>query len=211
VALVESGRVVLARVHERPHSHAEELLPMLAALLREAGWSRTTLDRIGVGVGPGSFTGLRVGLALAQGIGLGLGIPVVGVGSLCAMARGWSGPAVRWPMLDARRDEVFCAAYGPDGVELVPPRAVARDAVLEEIEAASLPGERVVLGEVARELGIQAALASADTDLPHAAFTAIIAGEADPDAGPARPLYVRDPDAKQPILPPHPLASQAES
>src|SRR5438552_3135763 len=111
VALLEGGRVVLARAHARPKQSAERLLPLIAELLEEAGWPRSSLDRIGVSVGPGSFTGLRVGIACAQGLSLGLGIPLVGVTSLQAMARAVpeSILGLRCAILDARRAEVFAA------------------------------------------------------------------------------------------------------
>src|SRR5687767_3343290 len=87
VALVENGVVLVSAAQERPNANAEALLPLIEQLLAEVGWSKNSLDRVGVGVGPGAFTGIRIGIALAQGIGLGLGRPVFGVGSLQAMAR----------------------------------------------------------------------------------------------------------------------------
>jgi tRNA threonylcarbamoyladenosine biosynthesis protein TsaB len=208
VALVEDGRVVLSRCHEDPGSHAEALLGMITAAVEAAGWDRRSIDRIGAGIGPGSFTGLRVGLALAQGLALGLGVPLIGVGSLQAMARGCPGDTVRWPIVDARRGEVFCAAYGPAGDELVPPEAVGRHAVRARIEASGLGG--VVLGEVAREL-VPDRRSGSDMDLPDAGWVAVLAGESAPDAGPVRPLYVRAPDAVLPVLPPHPLSNSRQS
>ena len=86
VALVEHDQVVSVRLHQELNRHGERMLPLVEQLLSEAGWPLSSLDRIGVGIGPGSFTGLRIGVALAQGIGLGLACPVVGVGSLHAMA-----------------------------------------------------------------------------------------------------------------------------
>ena len=209
VALVEDGRLVAAHSHERPNAHAEELLPMLTRVLEEADWSRTSLDRIGVGVGPGSFTGVRVGIALAQGISLGLGIPALGVGSLRSMARGVPAevPGARFSLLDARRGEVFGAVYAEDGAEVVAPCALARDSALAQLVQTAEVASRVVIGEAAEAATYRAM----DTELPHAHWTAVLAGEAPEDGPRAEPMYVREPDAILPDLPPHPLANNGKS
>jgi tRNA threonylcarbamoyladenosine biosynthesis protein TsaB len=50
------------------------------------GWER--IESIAVGLGPGSFTGLRVGIATARALGASAGLPVLGAGSLDAIAAG---------------------------------------------------------------------------------------------------------------------------
>lgn len=206
VALVEGGELVVAAEHAEPNAHAEKLLPLIEKLMADAGWARGRLQRVAVGVGPGSFTGLRVGIALAQGIGLGLDIPVVGVGSLRSMARAVpaSDRRIRYAMLDARREEVFLAAYAPDGAELLEPRAVPRS----ELEAyvARLAGAEphAALGEVCAEFSLPHRITAPHTDLPHAEWTARIGAELDPDTS-SEPLYVRDAGAVRPELPPSPF------
>lgn len=206
VALVEAGRLVRAASHAEPNAHAERTLPLVEQVLAEAGWTRSSLDRVVVGIGPGSFTGLRIGIALGQGIALGLGIPVVGVGSLRAMAAavpaGHAG--LRVPLLDARRNELFAAVYDEAGRELVAPLALPRDSALSTLEERA-PGERVLLGEVTATLSVEGAQRSAETDLPHAGFTAIVGAGLDPALAPAEPLYVRGADAIKPDLPPSPF------
>src|SRR5688572_26659375 len=86
LAVLEGTELRAVRVHEEPHRHAELTLSLIGEVLAEAGIDKRELSRIAVGVGPGSFTGVRVALALGQGIAHGLGIPLVGVGSLAAMA-----------------------------------------------------------------------------------------------------------------------------
>lgn len=90
--------------------HSELLLPMVRELLVEADMSLGQLDGIAYGQGPGSFTGLRIGCGLAQGLAFGADLPVVGVGTLEAMAWQAGGDHVI-VCLDARMHEVYYAAY----------------------------------------------------------------------------------------------------
>lgn len=104
------------RPGEHP-GHATRLLAMAAELLEQANLGWGELERIAVGVGPGAFTGLRVGVATARGLAHSLEIEVAGVGSLAALAHGAfedDPRATAQPLLaviDARRGEVFAAAY----------------------------------------------------------------------------------------------------
>jgi tRNA threonylcarbamoyladenosine biosynthesis protein TsaB len=163
------------------------------------------LDRIAVGSGPGSFTGLRVGIAIAQGLSEGLEVPLVGIPSLRAMALAvpTDQDGCRCALVDARRGELFVAAYDPGGRERVEVRLVAsvndltpilhqlRDPLFIGNGVASLPASTRVFR-------------SAETDLPHARWTAIAAVQA-PHAPSVRPLYVRDAGAVMPRLPQNPL------
>jgi tRNA threonylcarbamoyladenosine biosynthesis protein TsaB len=108
-----------------PPRHAETLQPLLERALKQAevGWGEVT--RICVGVGPGGFTGLRLGVATARALAQGRDTELAGVSSLEALARGAEmvasdelaapgHPDPRGPVLaviDARRGEVFVAAY----------------------------------------------------------------------------------------------------
>jgi tRNA threonylcarbamoyladenosine biosynthesis protein TsaB len=100
VAVTLDGKVLGALFHEELNAHAERVLGLIEELLASAGWTRGSLDRVAVGVGPGSFTGLRVGIALAQGIALGLARPLIGVGSLRAMASGLPAEDARMPRME---------------------------------------------------------------------------------------------------------------
>ena len=205
VAVVE-GRTALATAsHTTPNAHGEKILPLIEQALAEVGWGSGTIDRVAVGVGPGSFTGVRVGIALAQGIAQGLDVPVIGVCSLEAMALSVppAEPGTRWSLLDARRDEVFAAAYDAEGRERCAPRLVPR----REVRAlVSSPPTNVVVGAVAAELDLDAPMyRSASTDWPDAVSTAAIATNREPGA-PVQPIYVRAADAVKPNLPPSPLS-----
>ncbi len=113
--------------------HATRLLDMAHELLAAAGVAWSQVDRIAVGLGPGTFTGLRVGVATARGLAQSLGVQLVGVSSLQALAvAALSSEATDPPrvlaVIDARRSEVFAAAYRRDARglphELAPARAL---------------------------------------------------------------------------------------
>lgn len=208
VALLEDERVVATLEHEQPNSHAERLLPLLEQLLAEAGWPKSSLDRLGVGVGPGSFTGLRAGIALAEGLSVGLDRPLWGVGSLLAMARGalseHSGPCCA--LLDARRSELFAAVYDPELRELCAPRALP----IQDLSSFLATFEvMTVVGEVARTLPHGRTLATGGTvELPHARWVAALALELSEASCPPEPQYVRGIGATLPTLPRSPINSQ---
>jgi tRNA threonylcarbamoyladenosine biosynthesis protein TsaB len=99
---------------ERPQ-HASRLLALVEAALSGAGAGWDEIERIAVGVGPGGFTGLRHGIATARALAQGRGLPLAGVSSLEALARGAAAAAGEdravLALIDARRGEVFAAAW----------------------------------------------------------------------------------------------------
>ena len=118
--------------------HATRLLAMADGLLAGAGVGWAEVGRIAVGVGPGTFTGLRVGVATARGLAQSLGCGLLGVSSLGALA----GPALAegrpggvLAVIDARRGEVFLAAHGPAGEQLLAPCALAPGLLGEALAA----------------------------------------------------------------------------
>ncbi len=176
---------------------------MISELLDELGWSRSSLDRLGVSVGPGSFTGLRVGIACAQGLSLGLGIPLVGVTSLRAMARAVPDEiaGVRVAVLDARRGEVFCAAYdaGPSAAERLVPMALPTGSAAASVRE-RLPEPLVWIGSGLTLLNLEPSFSSAGAQEPSAEEVGLLAEQLNPDEHPAIPVYVRDAGATLPDL-----------
>jgi tRNA threonylcarbamoyladenosine biosynthesis protein TsaB len=201
VALLEGDRFVSSLEHEQSNSHAERLLPLVERLLSEAGWPKSSLDRLGVGVGPGSFTGLRVGIALAEGLSLGLDRPLVGVGSLWAMAFGALNelPGPCCALLDARRDELFAAVYDARNQQRCAPLAVP---IADLGDFLGVHAVATVVGEVTQSLahGRRQAL-GATLDLPHARWVGALAGLLDEAHYPPEPQYVRGTGATLPKLP----------
>ncbi|ARS53418.1 tRNA (adenosine(37)-N6)-threonylcarbamoyltransferase complex dimerization subunit type 1 TsaB [Kushneria konosiri] len=129
VALWMDGHVI-SRVEHAPRGHTRRLMPMIDALLDEAGIARTSLDAIAYGHGPGSFTGIRIAAGVAQGIAYGLGCPLLGVSTLRALARSAcqrDGASLVMPALDARLGELYVALYQVEQGQL---KAVLDDAVM---------------------------------------------------------------------------------
>lgn len=108
------GDAVSARHEPAGQRHGELVLPMIDAVLADAGLALADLDGIAYGAGPGAFTGLRIACGVTQGLALARGLPVIGVGTLLALAQetaGEEGDAAIVACIDARMSEVYHAAY----------------------------------------------------------------------------------------------------
>src|SRR5947208_15608431 len=68
-------------------ANSERILPVVDAVLAEAGWRLADLDGIAFGAGPGAFTGVRIACSVAQGLALGAEIPVIAIPTLLALAQ----------------------------------------------------------------------------------------------------------------------------
>lgn len=193
-----------ARYAEMRRGHAEALLPMVAAVMEEAGLDFAGLGAIAVTVGPGAFTGIRIGLSAARGFALAAGLPVIGVTTLEAVAAAQDSEGRAMLIaLDSKREDIYLQLFGADGTP-----AGAPCALLPEEAVTILPeGETVaVAGDMAD--AVMRALGGFHTppvrlhgpDLPNAAVVARIAAErfvAAPaaQAEPPAALYLRPPDA----------------
>ena len=126
VALWRDGEIV-ARTCPDGLSNSQTLLPLAESTLREAGLGFADLDAIAFGAGPGSFTGLRVSCGVAQGLAVARDLPLLGVGTLEAMALSSAGERVL-VALDARMGEVYYAIIEHGEVQgevgVYPPAAV---------------------------------------------------------------------------------------
>jgi tRNA threonylcarbamoyl adenosine modification protein YeaZ len=135
------------------------------------------------GLGPGPFTGLRVGVVTATTLADARGLPAIGVCSLDAVGAG-----ARTVVTDARRKEVYWAAYGSDGARTAGP-GVGRP------EQLALDGPLVGDDRFAERLGAAVTPAEVTT----AGLLVAAADQlASPPGTPLVPLYLRRPDAVPP-------------
>lgn len=112
-ALCIDGEIV-ERFARAPREHARLILPMIDALMAEAGLTPTRLDAVAFGRGPGSFTGVRIAAGIVHGIAFGADLPVVPVSTLAAVAQACldDDPSDGvFAALDARMDEIYWGPY----------------------------------------------------------------------------------------------------
>ena len=199
-----------ARFEVAPRKHTGLVLPMVDALLTEAGLRAGELDAIAFGRGPGAFTGVRIAVAVAQGLAFAHDLPVIPVSTLAALAQAAAGVSkYAAPAFDARMGEVYWGLYKRDEQGLMrglipdsvgAPGAVAVDAAGPWYGLGS--GWRTYADELqgrfgARLLGVDdKALPSAEGVLT-LARPAWLAGEALP-VEEARPVYLRSRVARTP-------------
>ncbi|WP_421236517.1 tRNA (adenosine(37)-N6)-threonylcarbamoyltransferase complex dimerization subunit type 1 TsaB [Aeromonas jandaei] len=200
------GDKVFSRWEEAPRDHTRKILPMVQALLDEAGITLDKLDAIAFGRGPGSFTGVRIGIGVAQGVAFGAGVPLIGISTLAAMAQGahrLEGAERVLTAIDARMDEVYFGHYELiDGrIQLVGEEVVSGPAAL--VEALGKHSGRFTcvgtgfetygetLKVLADELVVSQVRFPAAEDMLPLARTAWLAGEA-VAVEQATPVYLRD-------------------
>lgn len=203
-AVLDTASGVIARESlAMKRGHAEALMPLIARVMKASGVGFAALDRIAATTGPGSFTGLRVGLSAARGIALAAGKPVVGVTTLTAFAAPIVSENSAHPVIsaiDARHDHVYFQVLGEDGRSLIKPKVAP---VAEALEAARF-GTPHLVGNAADVL---AARWPADAPppfridqqgAPDITWVAWLGAAVNPESSPARPYYLRAPDAKPP-------------
>ncbi len=134
VALTSEGQVLDHRENYEGQTHATMLSQYVKEMLDYARSREIKLDAIAVSIGPGSYTGLRIGLSEAKGLAFGLNVPLIGVSTLQLMAVSTmfnhfidEENVLYVPMIDARRMEVYTAAYAPSLEAVLEPQAMILD------------------------------------------------------------------------------------
>lgn len=111
VALLEEDTLLCEQTLATGLTHSETLLPTVDSVLKAAGKTCADIDLFGVCAGPGSFTGLRIGLCAVKGLAFPAATPCAGVSTLEALAWGHTGCGTVIAAQDARRGEVYWAAF----------------------------------------------------------------------------------------------------
>ena len=152
LAGAEGGRVLEEVALHSPDGYAHILFAEIERLLARHGLKITDIEGFAAASGPGSFTGVRVGLTAAKGLAEATHRQVAAVSNLQALAS-FGTTALRAPVIDARRGEVFVAIYDSDL------RRVSEEVVVKfedwmkapargEIEI--IQGTRLLAGAIAR-------------------------------------------------------------
>ncbi|MBQ3174995.1 MAG: tRNA (adenosine(37)-N6)-threonylcarbamoyltransferase complex dimerization subunit type 1 TsaB [Bacteroidales bacterium] len=150
VALAKDQEIIAEKYINEPKAHATLLARYIKDILEENNLSVKDCSAIAVSEGPGSYTGLRVGVSCAKGLCYGAEKPLIGVGTLAAIAQcaldnkeiassidglqktifsatGENLPLLIVPMIDARRMEVYTAIFNSEGDQLTPTEAKILD------------------------------------------------------------------------------------
>ena len=103
--------------------HSEKLHLLIHEIFKSLNIKLKELSAVAVCSGPGSFTGLRIGVASAKGIAFALGIPLISMNSLDIMIENFKSDsvaknAILFPMIDARRQEVYTAGFNSKKTQL---------------------------------------------------------------------------------------------
>lgn len=133
-ALTAEGMVLCHAEDFEGRNHAALLSGFIKRCLDFAAERELKLEAVAVSMGPGSYTGLRIGLSEAKGLAYALEVPLIGVRTLELMATRVMFSAddidpesILVPMIDARRMEVFTAAYDFGLNELMKPGPLILD------------------------------------------------------------------------------------
>jgi tRNA threonylcarbamoyladenosine biosynthesis protein TsaB len=210
-AAISRDGEIISQCHKLiERGHAEQLLPMVETVRKQADVNYEALDLIAVTIGPGTFTGVRVGLAAARALALVQDIPVLGVGTLELLAQ----MAVRSGLLqtgagqgiiaaiDARRGELYSQAFDAAGR---PVTAAGVGPAGPEIAPSGLrPGVIVGTGAALLQADLPAWRLDSGIVQPDAAVLALASEDWRDRASrqPPAPLYLRAPDARLPGIAP---------
>ena len=201
-ALWRDGRIAAHRFVEMEHGHAEALIPMVQAVMTDAGVGYPALDLVAAGTGPGSYTGVRVGLAAARAIASAAGKPLSGVSNFEAVVAACGSSRPNVVALETRRADLYIQLFAGDGAAESPPTIVAEDELANLFDAA----DRIVVAGDAADRAASALIragrsAAAHPSVRHAdaRFVASLAAERwlrDGTMGRTEPVYLRPPDAR---------------
>ena len=208
-AVLKDGKIVHLVAMNHGLTHSETIMPAVDEALSAVGLRCADVDVFAAVAGPGSFTGVRIGVCAAKGLAHGAGKPCAVVHALEALAMNAYGfDGLCCPILDARRGQVYCAAF--DMSRGMPERALEDAAQPLEAFLARLPEDRrlIIVGDgvpvhgeaVRRTLGDRALIAPPslrDLRADAACLLAAARPESWVEAKLLRPIYLRAPQAER--------------
>lgn len=195
VALIRDGLPVGRQKEEMKRGHDQRLPVLTQNLMLTSGVSLSDVDQFAVSVGPGSFTGIRVGVAFARGLALANSKTAIGITSLEAMfLPDHSGPQLALLPAKQRLPDLSFWAQGTCIADLEHPVELDMDQLDQYLSAAPACLVPETLPDAFDDtLGRLSAVMRSRSD-------AVTSGQAAQRLRatrdhPARPAYVREPDA----------------
>jgi len=203
---VVTERATWSRVVPTARGHADMILPMVDALLKESKFTLAQLDGLAFGRGPGSFTGVRIAVSVIQGLAFASGKLVVGVSNLAVVAQQAAttqklpANAIILVCMDARMQEVYWAQYRVNDSGLVDlvgtetvgaPSAVDADAASVAFGAGTGWRAYPELRDNYASLPIDGDMLPRALEVAHLGIREFQAGRAT-TAALAQPIYLRD-------------------
>ena len=134
------------------NDHSTALAPNVQTLLVSHNINPDDLHAVSVSGGPGSYTGLRVGVSFAKAMCFALDMPLISVDTLESLAiaardalagrEDLQKDTLYYPNIDARRMEVYIAAFDDSGIRILPNSAM----IIEEntFEQQTKAGKKIV-------------------------------------------------------------------
>ncbi len=121
LAIADGNNLLCEEFWTDRQTHSKRILKMIEHMLeKRVCMEIDDIDGFVAAKGPGSFTGLRIGISVIQGMAKALDKPAAGVSSLDGIAFRFKYCSIPvCIMMDARRDEVYCAVYQFDQGNLV--------------------------------------------------------------------------------------------
>jgi len=210
VAVVDGSDLLAEITSGNGRTHSRHLMAMIDSALELAGLNLSMTDGLAFTSGPGSFTGLRIGISTMLGLSAATGKPIAGISGLDALAMQAAAPDILiCPLVDGRRNEVYCGRYRWVKGELV--KETAEQVLSPESAISGLSTPALFVGNGAQlhralirnRLGDCARFALNCQNTLRASTVAWIGmkrfeiGDVD-DIYSFEPMYIRKPDAKMP-------------
>ena len=208
----EKGPMV-EKVMEMARGQAEHLMPMIDAVLDDAGIKYNEIDLVAVTKGPGAFTGMRIGLATAKSLALALDVPIVGVCTFRAILQTYlndktnTGYAYYGVLLETKRQDYYFQMF--DGKTLKPCTEKTSASSQDIVDLIS-NRDCAILGDASQrfkdESGLEEELPFYDIKMPHPSMVADCAVGYN-DETDCVPVYLRAPEIGTPKNPPRKIKS----
>jgi tRNA threonylcarbamoyladenosine biosynthesis protein TsaB len=213
VSISKDGDILFEYNFTSHNRLSSSLIPVIGFLLENAELTLNDIDAFGIAIGPGLFTGIRVGLSTLKGMLFSLKKPVVAVVTLKALAYKYINSRKKmsiFPLIDAKRDEVYMAGYtllGQDISEVVPPCLVHINDLKKELASFNTTGcyfvgsgadvHKKLIGENFKQGKILDRSSFLAAEIGKIAYHDYLAKKVITDLQQLMPFYIRIPDAEQ--------------